>query len=92
VCDGGWGEGQATIEELCKHHESPLIFPLSNPTSRSEITAEDAYKWSKGKCLFAAGAPPATLYCLAEEGKNPDISRENGDVDKATNGLESTPC
>lgn len=43
------------IEEMCKHVEKPLVFPLSNPTSQAEITAENAYKYSKGKCIFAAG-------------------------------------
>lgn len=48
---------QDLVEELCKHHERPMLFPLSNPTSQAEITAEDAYKWSKGKCIFASGMP-----------------------------------
>lgn len=48
---------QDLVEELCKHHERPMLFPLSNPTSQAEITAEDAYKWSKGKCIFASGSP-----------------------------------
>jgi len=43
------------IEEMCKHVEKPLVFPLSNPTSQAEITAENAYKYSKGKCIFAGG-------------------------------------
>ena len=46
---------QELVEEMCSQHERPMLFPLSNPTSQSEITAEDAYKWSKGKCIFAAG-------------------------------------
>ena len=45
------------IEEMCKHVERPLVFPLSNPTSQAEITAENAYKYSKGKCIFAGGEP-----------------------------------
>ena len=46
---------QEMIEEMCKHVEKPLVFPLSNPTSQAEITAENAYKYSKGKCIFAGG-------------------------------------
>ena len=52
------GGVQGIMEELCAHCERPLVFPLSNPTSQCEITAEDAYRFSKGKCVFAAGAPP----------------------------------
>ena len=48
---------QEVVEELCQHVKQPLIFPLSNPTSQCEISAEDAYSFSKGKCVFAAGSP-----------------------------------
>ncbi len=46
---------QEVIEAMSDINDNPLIFPLSNPTSQEECTAEQAYTYSKGKALFAAG-------------------------------------
>jgi malate dehydrogenase (oxaloacetate-decarboxylating)(NADP+) len=48
---------QEMVEELSRLNDRPIVFALSNPTSKAECTAEDAYGWSDGRAVFASGSP-----------------------------------
>jgi len=63
VSTKGGAFNQRVVETMSGLNERPIIFALSNPTDRAECTAEQAYTWSKGKALYAAGVqfPEVTM-------------------------------
>jgi malate dehydrogenase (oxaloacetate-decarboxylating)(NADP+) len=55
---------QQVVETMSRLNERPVIMALSNPTEHAECTPEQAYTWSKGKAIYAAGVqfPPVHLH------------------------------
>jgi malate dehydrogenase (oxaloacetate-decarboxylating) len=65
---------EQAVREMAKHTARPVIFPLSNPTSRSEATPQDLMDWTEGRALIGTGSPyePVNL-----NGKKVHIAQTN---------------
>ncbi len=65
---------EAVITGMASHIDRPVILPLSNPTSYTEVTPDDALAWTGGRALIATGSPfPPAIY----DGSSHEIGQAN---------------
>ena len=61
ACAQGGRFAQPVLEAMARLNERPIVLALSNPTSKAECTAEQAYAWTGGRAVFAGGGPPGPV-------------------------------
>src|ERR1700723_2116003 len=62
------------VREMAKYSQRPVIFPLSNPTSRSEATAQNLMDWTEGRALIGTGSP---FEPVSVNGKKVSVTQTN---------------
>lgn len=80
---------QSVIEKMSAYCDRPIIFPLSNPTSKAEAIPQDLIEWSKGSAIVATGSP---FHPVMFEGKTYPIAQCNNVCIFPGVGLGVTAC